>query len=102
MLVFHYQNADLNQGIKTANRSFENVSQFKYLGTTVTNQKLIQEEIRRRLNSSNSCYHSVQNHFSSCLLTRNLLFAKYNWTCEVEEDEMGEACSTNGELEEHV
>jgi hypothetical protein len=27
------------------NRSLENVSQFKYLGTTVTNQNLVQEEI---------------------------------------------------------
>jgi hypothetical protein len=27
------------------------VSQFKYLGTDVTNQNLIQEEIKRRLNS---------------------------------------------------
>jgi hypothetical protein len=32
-------NAGKNQHIKIANRSFENVSQFKYLGTTVTNYK---------------------------------------------------------------
>jgi hypothetical protein len=44
MLLTH-QNADQNRDIKIGNRSFENVSQFKYLGTTVTNQNLIQEEI---------------------------------------------------------
>jgi hypothetical protein len=38
------QNADQNREIKIGNRSFENASQFKYLGTTVTNQNLIQEE----------------------------------------------------------
>jgi chemotaxis methyl-accepting protein methylase len=27
----------------------ENVAQFRYLGTTITNQNLIQEEIKRRL-----------------------------------------------------
>jgi hypothetical protein len=32
---------------------------------TVTNQNLIQEEIKRRLNSGNACYHSVKN---ICLL----------------------------------
>jgi hypothetical protein len=37
------------------------VSQFKYLGTTVTNQNLIQEEIKRRLNSGNACNHSVSS-----------------------------------------
>jgi hypothetical protein len=48
------------------------VSQFKYLGTTVTNQDLIQEEIKRRLNSGNACYHSVQNLLSSGLLSKNV------------------------------
>jgi hypothetical protein len=28
----------------------ENVEQFRYLGTTVTNKNLIQEEIKRKLN----------------------------------------------------
>jgi hypothetical protein len=53
-------------------RSFEKVSQFKYLGTTITSQNLIQEEIKRRLNCSNACYHSVHNLLSSCLLLKNV------------------------------
>jgi hypothetical protein len=72
MLLSHHQNVRKNRNIKIANRSFENVSQFKYLGMTVTNQNLIQEEIRRRLNSGNACYHSVQNLLSSCLLLKNV------------------------------
>jgi hypothetical protein len=38
VLLPHHQNVGQNQDIKIANRSFGNVSQFKYLGTTVTNQ----------------------------------------------------------------
>jgi hypothetical protein len=47
MLLSHHQNVrvDQNWDIKTANRSFENVSQLKYFGVTATNQNLIQEEI---------------------------------------------------------
>jgi hypothetical protein len=72
MLVSHDQNAGQNQDIKIGNRSFENVSQFEYLGTTVTNQNFIQEEIKRRLNSGNACYHSVQNLRPSHLLSKNV------------------------------
>jgi hypothetical protein len=70
MLVFQDQNVDQNRKINIGNRSFENVSQFKYLGTTVTNQNLIQVEIKRRQNSGNACYHSVQNLLSSHLLSK--------------------------------
>jgi hypothetical protein len=63
--------------VNMLNRSFENVSQFKYLGMTVTNQNLIQEEIKRRLNSGNACYHSVQNPKSSRLLSKNLKIRIY-------------------------
>jgi hypothetical protein len=53
-------------------RCFENVAQFRYLGTTISNQNLIQEEIKRRLNSGNVCCHSVQNLLSSRLLSKNM------------------------------
>jgi hypothetical protein len=33
---------------------------------------LIQEEIKRRFNSGNACYHSVQNLLSSRLLSKNI------------------------------
>jgi hypothetical protein len=71
MLLSRHQNAGLNHDIKIAYRSFENVSQFRYLGTTVTNQDLIQEVVKRRLNSGNACYHSVQILLSSHLLSKN-------------------------------
>jgi hypothetical protein len=51
MLLSHHQNAGQNRDIKAANRLFENVSPLKYLGTTVTNQNLIEKEIKRRSNS---------------------------------------------------
>jgi hypothetical protein len=59
MLVSCHQNEDQNRDVNIGNRSFENVSQFKDLGTTVTNEHFIQEEFKRRLNSGNTRYHSV-------------------------------------------
>jgi hypothetical protein len=78
MLLSHHQNGGQNRDIKIANKSFENVSQFKYLGMTVTNQKLIQEEIKRRLSSGNACYHSVENLLSYRLLSKNVKLRIYD------------------------
>jgi hypothetical protein len=71
MLLSRHQNAEQSHGIKIANRAFENVAQFKYLGTAVTNENLTEKEIKRRLNSGNACYYSVQNILSSRLLSKN-------------------------------
>jgi hypothetical protein len=43
MLLSRHQTAGQSQEIKIGNKSFENVSQFIYLGMTVTDQNLIQE-----------------------------------------------------------
>ena len=40
------QNAGQSHSMKIDNSSFERVEEFKYLGTTLTNQNSIQEEIR--------------------------------------------------------
>ena len=53
------------------------MEQFKYLGTTLTNQKSIQQEIKSRLKSGNASCHSVQNLLSSSLLSKNLTIKIY-------------------------
>ena len=71
------QNAGRSHSMKTDNSSFERVEEFKYLGTTLTNQNSIQEEIKRVLKSRNVCYHSVQNFLSFTLLSKNFKIKIY-------------------------
>jgi hypothetical protein len=76
MFLSRQQHAGQNYDIKIAIGIFENVAQFKYLGTTVTNKNPIQEEIKR-LNSGNAFYHSVQNLLSSRLPSKNIKIRIY-------------------------
>jgi len=55
----------------------ESVEQFKYYGTTLTNQNSIQDEIKSRLRSGYTCCLSVQNLLSSRLLSKNTKIKKY-------------------------
>jgi hypothetical protein len=72
MLMSCSQKTGQKYSIKIADRSFEDVAKFKYLGTTITDQNHMHEEIKSRQNSGNACYHSVQSLLSSRLLSRNL------------------------------
>ena len=60
--------------------TFERVEEFKHLGTTLTNQNSIAEEIKSILRSGNASYHLVQNLLSSKLLSKNLKIKIYRTT----------------------
>jgi hypothetical protein len=77
MIMSRYPNSGQNQNIRIHNESFENVAEYKYLGTTITNQNDIRDEIKSRLNSGNACYYSVQNLLSSRLISKNLKIKIY-------------------------
>jgi hypothetical protein len=77
MIMSRHPNAGQNRNIRIADESFGNVAKFKYLGTTLTNQSDIHDEIKSRLNSGNACYYSVQNLLSYRLISKNLKIKIY-------------------------
>jgi len=77
MVMSRDQNAGKIHSVRIDNSTFERVEEFKYLGTTLTNQNSIQEEIKSRLKSGNACYHSVRNRLSSRFLPKNLKIKIY-------------------------
>ena len=81
MTVSRDQNAGRSHSMKMDNSPVEMVEEFKYLGTTLTNQNSIQEEIKFRLKLGNAFYYSVQNLLSSTLLCKTLkILQNYNFT----------------------
>jgi hypothetical protein len=72
ILILRYQKAGQKYSINMANRTFENVAKVKYLGKIPADQNCIQSVIKIRLNSGNSCYHSVQSLLPSRLQSRNV------------------------------
>ena len=77
MVMSRDQNAGQSQNIKFDASSFERMVEFKYLGTTLTNQSSIHEEIKSRLISGNTCYHLVQNLLTFSLLSKNMKIKTY-------------------------
>ena len=53
------------------------MEQFKYLGTTLTYQNFIHEEIKSRLKSGNACYHSAHKLLLSTFLSKNVKIKIY-------------------------
>jgi len=71
MVMSQDQNAERSYNIKTDSISCEGVEEFRYLGTTLTNQNTIQEKIKSRMKARNAYYHLVQNLLSSSFLSKN-------------------------------
>jgi hypothetical protein len=77
MVISGDLNARQCQNIKFDDNFFERAEEYGYLGTALTNQNSIQEEIKSKLKSENACYYSVQNLLSSILLSKGIKIKIY-------------------------
>ena len=61
-----------NEDIAIGSNSYGKVKVSKYLGSLLTNQNFIHEEIKCKLKSGNSWYYTVRILLSSRLFSKNL------------------------------
>jgi hypothetical protein len=76
-MIMSHPNSGQNQNIRIANESFESLAKFRFLGTTLTNQNDIHDEMKSRFNSGYACYYSAQNIMPSPLISKNLKIKMY-------------------------
>ena len=78
----------------------EKMSVFKYLGALITKNNEVEKEVKHKLNIRNACYYSVQELFSSQILSRNIklricettilpvvLYGSDTWSLTLKEEE---------------
>jgi hypothetical protein len=68
IVTSYLQNAGHYHNLLIADKSFENVAKFKFMGTTTASQNCIHEEIKSRLKSGIACYHSLKKLLSPIAL----------------------------------
>jgi hypothetical protein len=61
MIMSHHTNSGQNWNIRIADELFESVAKFKYLGTTLTNQNDIHDEIKTSLIKFRECLLSFSS-----------------------------------------
>ena len=77
MKVECYRGLLASEHITVVSNTNKQVKTSKYLGSLLTIQNSIQEEIKCRLKERNSCYYSVQTLLSSRLLSKNMKIKIY-------------------------
>ena len=82
MVTSRDQDAGRSHTVKIDYHSFERGEEFKYLGTTLTNQNFTQEEIKSRSKSGNVCYHSVQNFCLPVCYPKTTILPAVLYGCE--------------------
>ena len=76
MITSRQQNKTQNPNVVIDYLSFVNVK-FKYLGVTITNTNDIREGIKRKINTGNACYYSLEKILSSHLHSKKLKVITY-------------------------
>jgi hypothetical protein len=93
MNISRDQNAGQNSNTEIGDKPFEIVEQFKYLGTTLTYQNSIHEEMKSRLKSENASYHSfsllsknVKIKIYRTIILLVILYGCENWSLKLSEE----------------